>query len=144
MFSWILFIHIVGLIIGLGAVTVIDTLGFFSRKSREMTQVTIHAHHITKPLIWIGTLIVFFSWMFVLLKNGFEGIYLIKTLILLVMLINGAFLSFFVSPRLDKLIGKKVLLPNKLQIMISVSLVFSFLSWWSFVVLTVLQISSFL
>jgi len=141
MFNWILFIHLVGIIIGLGAVTVIDTLGFFSRKNKNLTQVTIHAHHVTKPLIWIGTLIVLFSWMFFLLENSLEGIYLFKTILLGIMILNGSFLSFFISPRLDKLIGKKVLLPNRLQKMISVSLVFSFLSWWMFVFLTVSSLS---
>jgi len=141
MFNWILFIHLVGIIIGLGAVTVIDTLGFFSRKNKNLTQVTIHAHHVTKLLIWIGTLIVLFSWIFFLLENSLEGIYLFKTILLGIMILNGSFLSFFISPRLDKLIGKKVLLPNRLQKMISVSLVFSFLSWWMFVFLTVSSLS---
>jgi len=141
MFNWILFIHLVGIIIGLGAVTVIDTLGFFSRKNKNLTQVTIHAHHVTKPLIWIGTLIVLFSWIFFLLENSLEGIYLFKTILLGIMILNGSFLSFFISPRLNKLIDKKVLLPNRLQKMISVSLVFSFLSWWMFVFLTVSSLS---
>lgn len=141
MFDWLLFFHLVGIIIGLGAVTVIDTLGFFSRKSKKLTQVTIYAHHVTKPLIWIGTLIVFFSWVFILFGNKVQGVYLIKTILLGIMLINGSFLSFSISPRLNKLIGKNVLLPKTLQIKIAISLVFSFLSWWTFVFLTVSQIS---
>ena len=43
------FFHLAGIIIGLGAVTVIDTMGFISRKSKEWTQVTVKAHHVTKP-----------------------------------------------------------------------------------------------
>jgi hypothetical protein len=138
-FDVFLFLHIVGLIIGLGAVTVIDVLGFNSRKSKDLTQVTIHAHHTTKPLIWIGTILVLSSWIF--LYSGIEqSLAMWKSILLVVMFINGNFLSFYVSPRLDKLIGKKVLLPGSLQSKIKVSMVISFLSWWSFVVLTVIHI----
>lgn len=57
-FNLLLFFHFVGIIIALGAVTVIDTMGFFSRHNKKKTQDTIFAHHTTKPLIWLGTVIV--------------------------------------------------------------------------------------
>jgi len=139
--EWLLFFHFVGIIIGLGAVTVIDTMGFFSRKDKKKTQDTIATHHTTKPLIWLGTIIVLITWIFMLLENSFEGIYLWKSLLLVIMLFNGAFLSFVVSPALDKLIGKNVLLPFNLQIKISISLIISFVSWWSFVALSVFALN---
>jgi hypothetical protein len=128
------FIHFVGIIIGLGAVTVIDTMGFISRNSKEWTQVTIKAHHVTKPLIWLGTLLMLFSWFFI---N--EGIYLdnVKTIIIAVLVLNGIFLSFFISPRLDKLAGKKKLISSKLKLMITFSFIISFSGWWSLVYITV-------
>ncbi len=134
-FDLILFFHIFGIIVGLGAVTVIDTMGFFSRKSKTKTQTTIQAHHITKPLIWIGTIIVLITWIFMLQEWGF--VEKTKTILLIIMLFNGSFLSFHISPRLNKLIGKKVLLPKILQIKIAMSLIISFISWWSFVLLTI-------
>ena len=135
--NWLLFFHLAGIIIGLGAVTVIDTMGFFSRKDKKKTQDTIAAHHTTKPLIWLGTIIVLITWIFMLKGNSFSGIYLWKSILLIVMLLNGSFLSFVISPALNKLIGKKVLLPNSLQVKIAISLIISFVSWWSFVALTV-------
>lgn len=139
-FNFALFFHLVGLIIGLGAVTVIDTLGFISRKSKSWTQTTIQAHHVTKPLIWLGTLIILVSWFFILNMEGVNALTFIKSLLLIVMLLNGVFLSFNISPKLDKLRNKKVLLPKKLQIKIAISMMVSFISWWSFVLLTFLQI----
>lgn len=135
--NWLLFFHLAGIIIGLGAVTVIDVMGFFSRKDKKKTQDTISAHHTTKPLIWTGTIIVLITWIFMLRGNSLEGIYLWKTLLLIVMILNGFFLSFHISPRLNRLIGKKVLLPTSLQAKITFSLVISFLSWWSFVIITI-------
>lgn len=137
--DWILFFHFAGIIIGLGAVTVIDTMGFFSRKNINKTQNTIYAHHTTKPLIWIGTLIVLITWILILLKNNFilNFVETFKTILIGVMIINGSFLSFHISPELNKRIGVKKLLPKSLQIKIAISLIVSFISWWSFVILTV-------
>jgi hypothetical protein len=128
------FLHLAGIIIALGAVTVIDTMGFISRKSKEWTQTTIKAHHVTKPLIWLGTIIMTATWLF--LYSG-QNPDIIKSVLILVLILNGSFLSFYISPRLDKLQGKKVLLPPKLQISIVFSMLVSFFSWWSLVFLTV-------
>jgi len=139
-FDFTLFFHIAGLIIGLGAVSVIDLLGFRSRNSKEQTQVTIHAHHTTKPLIWLGSTLILISWIFLVIRLGWTDFVILKSLLLFVMVLNGSFLSFYVSPRLDELIGKKVILSRELQIKITISMLISFFSWWSFVVLTVLML----
>lgn len=140
MLDWLLFFHFVGIIIGLGAVTVIDVMGFFSRNDVRKTQNTIFAHHITKPLIWIGTLIVFFTWIVMLVGNFFEGVFLWKSLLLVIMILNGCFLSFIISPKLDNMIGVKKLLNRDLKIKIGFSLIVSFVSWWTFVLLTIKMI----
>ncbi|MCR4326999.1 MAG: hypothetical protein NUV46_00260 [Nanoarchaeota archaeon] len=139
--DWILFLHFVGIIIGLGAVTVIDTMGFFSRKDKKKTQETIAAHHTTKPLIWLGTIIVLITWIILSFNQELVGVNLWKSLLLLIMVINGSFLSFSISPALDKLIGKNILLPPGLQIKIAISLIVSFVSWWSFVALSISLLS---
>lgn len=127
-------IHFAGIIIALGAVTVIDTMGFISRKSKEWTQITIKAHHVTKPLIWFGTSLMSFSWFFIYSGTYWE---IVKSIIIGILILNGIFLSFYVSPRLDKLSGKKILIPSKLQLMITFSFIVSFTGWWSLVYLTV-------
>ncbi len=134
--DWLMFFHFVGIIIGLGAVTVIDVMGFFSKKNKNKTQTTIQAHHTTKPLIWIGTIVVLITWIFILFEKGFGNIEIIKSVLLTIMIFNGSFLSFHISPSLDKLIEKKILLPQNLQIKIGITLVVSFISWWSFVLLS--------
>ena len=135
--NWLFFFHIAGIIIGLGAVTVIDFMGFISRKDKKWTQTTIQAHHVTKPLIWIGTILVVVSWIFILFNEGFTNINYLKSLLLIILILNGSFLSFYISPRLDKLTGKNILLPKTLQNKIAVSMIISFICWWSFVILTV-------
>ena len=136
-----LFLHLVGLIIGLGAVTVIDLLGFLGRKSKKWTYVTIQAHKVTKPLIWLGTILLATGFLLLFFLENFILYSETKIILLIVMIFNGAFLSFHVSPRLLKIQDKKILLPNKLQNKILVSMVFSIICWWTFVILTVLSLS---
>ncbi len=125
------FFHFVGIIIALGAVTVIDSMGFISKNSKKWTQTTIQAHHVTKPLIWIGTAIMTITYL--MMPNNWL---IIKNILIPVLIINGAFLSFYVSPRLDELAGKNVLLPLELKIKITVSMLVSFFCWWTLVYLS--------
>lgn len=131
MIEYFLFLHIAGLIIGLGAVTVIDVLGFLSRKSRYWTKITIGAHHVTKPLIWAGILLTCASWIY-LYQPTQLGI--LKTGLLLALITNGCFLSFYVSPKLDKTKG---LFDKNFQKKITISVIISFICWWSVVLITI-------
>jgi hypothetical protein len=122
-----LFLIISGYIIGLGAVTVIDTLGFLGRKSSYWTETTIRAHKVTKPLIWLGIFLILIGSYFYKNLNP----YLIY--FYLVLILNGLFLSFYVSPILlerEKSGKGKELLPKNLQIKITISFIISFLTWW--------------
>ena len=66
-----IFIVIAGYIVGLGAVTVIDILGFLGRKSSYWTEATIRAHKVTKPLIVLSFIVSDLGWwgsLFLFLK----------------------------------------------------------------------------
>jgi len=110
--DWLLFFHFAGIIIRLGAVTVIDSMGFISQKDKKWTQTTIKAHHVTKPLIWIGSFLLIVIFVFIFPREGLTSLNMTKSALLVVMVLNGSFLSFYISPRLDKLAGKNVLLPS--------------------------------
>jgi len=121
------FILIIGYIVGLGSVTVIDTLGFLGRKSSYWTETTIRTHQVTKPLIWVG--------LFLILTGSYFYKNLNPNLIYfyIVLILNGIFLSFYVSPILlerEKKGKIKEILPASLQNKIFVSFIISFLSWW--------------
>lgn len=125
------FFVISGYIVGLGAVTVIDILGFLGRKSSYWTEATIRAHKVTKPLIWAGIFLLISGSILLNLPNYFFYIYLL-------LILNGIFLSFYVSPYLLKMESKgkqKELLPNSLQNKIVISFIFSFLGWWGSLIL---------
>jgi hypothetical protein len=140
-----LFIFIAGFIVGLGAVTVIDIHGFLGRKSSYWTEATIKTHKVTKPLIWIGISLAIIGG-FILYRNElFFGIPLYHSLIACVLIVNGIFLSFYVSSFLLKKEheGKQgELLPASLQNKIIISLIISDIGWWGGLFLFVFYITS--
>lgn len=128
-----LFVLIAGFIIGLGAVTVIDIHGFLGRKSSYWTEATIRAHKVTKPLIWAGITLAVIGGFIFYRNESLSVIPLYHALIAAALILNGIFLSFYVSPFLLKKEseGKQgELLPASLQNKIVVSLIVSDIGWW--------------
>ena len=134
---------IAGFIIGLGAVTVVDMHGFLGRTSGYWTEATIRAHKITKPLIWLGIALAIIGGVMLYANVPFAGIPVWHTVIACVLVLNGCFLSFVVSPFLlqrEKEGRATELLPQELQTKITLSFIVSFVGWWGAVVLLVMYI----
>ncbi|MDQ5952832.1 MAG: hypothetical protein QG551_60 [Patescibacteria group bacterium] len=139
-----IFITIAGFIVGLGAVTVIDIHGFLARKSHYWTEATIRSHKVTKPLIWIGIFLVLVGTIF-LFQSGYisESQLITRLLLIIVLIVNGCFLSFNISPKLLKQErdgNSDKLLTKKMQKNITISFLISFFGWWSLVLLFALHI----
>lgn len=139
-----LFIFIAGFIIGLGAVTIIDIHGFLGRKSSYWTEATTRTHKVTKPLIWFGTMLAVLGGAIFYRNESLSGIPLYHTLIACVLILNGLFLSFYVSPFLlqrEREGKQSELLPPSLQHKIVVSLLISDIGWWGGLALLVLYLT---
>jgi hypothetical protein len=135
-----IFLFTAGFIVGLGAITVIDIHGFLGRTSSYWTEATTRTHKVTKPLIWIGLFAAISGACITYRDVGLEGVPLLQGIIAVILVLNGIFLSFYVSPFLLKREreGKgKDLLPGPLQSKIAVSFVISFIGWWGEVLLFV-------
>jgi hypothetical protein len=134
---WI-FITIAGFVIGLGAVTVIDLHGFLGRKSGYWTQATIRTHKVTKPLIWVGTFIAIVGSVGLYWSDGWTVLHGVQTMIASLLVLNGAWLTFWLSPRLLTREGEgkdQEVLPSSWQRAITISFLVSFVGWWSEVAL---------
>lgn len=128
-----LFVMIAGFVIGLGAVTVIDIHGFLGRKSSYWTEATIRTHKVTKPMIWVGTILAIIGGFIFYRNVPFAGVPLYHAIIACVLILNGLFLSFYVSPFLLKMEREGragELLPQTLQNKIMLSLIISDIGWW--------------
>jgi len=138
-----LFIFIAGFVIGLGAVTVIDLHGFLGRKSSYWTLATTRTHKVTKPLIWIGIGLTIIGGIIFYRNEAFDSIPLFQSLIVVILILNGLFLSFKVSPFLlerERQNKSDELLPPSWQKKITASFVVSFLGWWGGLFLLVVYI----
>ncbi|MEX0934901.1 MAG: hypothetical protein WDZ70_01065 [Candidatus Paceibacterota bacterium] len=138
-----LFLFLAGFIIGLGAVTVIDIHGFLGRKSRYWSEATIRTHKVTKPMIWAGIFLAIVGGVIFYRGENFSGILLIHTIIASVLIINGYFLSFKVSPfllRREREGRADELLPDSWKRKITVSLIVSDIGWWGGLLLLVLYL----
>jgi len=135
-----LFLLIAGFVIGLGAVTVIDIHGFLGKKSSYWTEATTRTHKVTKPLIWVGIFLAILGGILYFRNEPFSGLPMYLSLIAIVLVLNGLFLSFSVSPYLlkkEKEGRASEILPESWQKKIIVSLIFSDLGWWGSLVLVV-------
>ncbi len=133
-----LFLHLAGFVIGLGAVTVIDLLGFLGRESCYWTETTVRAHKVTKPLIWIGMALAVAGGA--LWHGAWTPISTAQAVIAAALVLNGCFLTFVVSPFLlerESLGCSRELIPSWMQRRITVSFLVSFAGWWSALALTV-------
>jgi hypothetical protein len=127
------FLFIAGFIIGLGAVTVIDIHGVLGRKSPYWTETTIRTHKVTKPMIWFGLIFATIGALITYRNIGFTGVVPLQALIGIVLVLNGSFLSFYVSPFLLKRERdgrERELIPESLQIKLIISGMLSFIGWW--------------
>lgn len=139
-----LFLLIAGFIIGLGAVTVIDWHGFLARKSHYWTEATIRTHKVTKPLIWVGTCLAILGGVLFYWGQPFWGIPMWHAIIAIMLILNGMFLSFSVSPFLlerERMGYADELLPTAWQRKVAVSFILSDIGWWTAVVLLVVYLT---
>lgn len=128
-----LFLFIGAFVVGLGAVTVIDIHGFLGRKSAYWTEATTRTHKVTKPLIWLGILLAVVGGSIFYRNESISPIPMIHAAIAVILILNGIFLTFKVSPYMlkrEKEGHSSELLPSSWQNKIMVSLIVSDLGWW--------------
>lgn len=138
-----LFLFLAGFVVGLGAVTVIDIHGFLGRTSPYWTEATTRTHKVTKPMIWIGITLATIGGLLFYRNQPFSGIPVIHLSIVPVLILNGCYLSFRVSPFLldrEKQGRSRELLPMPLQRRIIAGLIISDIGWWSGLFLLVLYL----
>jgi hypothetical protein len=138
-----LYLHLAGFVIGLGAVTVIDLHGFLGRRSAYWTEATSRTHKVTKPLIWTGLLLAAVGAAMFHSQDGWSQILVVQATIAIFLVLNGVFLSFWVSPFLlerEKEGRASELLPDSWQKGITIAFIISFVGWWGELFLTVWQL----
>jgi len=138
-----LFLFLAGFVVGLGAVTVIDLHGFLGRKSPYWTEATTRTHKVTKPLIWLGMFTAIAGGTILYRESGLSGVAAFQALLAAILVLNGLFLTFRVSPFLlgrEREGRQSELLPAAWQRKIVVSFIVSLIGWWGALFLLVWHI----
>lgn len=93
-----LFFEFLGIIIAFGSTLVLFALLLMSRKSKEITQLTVTLNSMVKPVILLGIAITTIVWLYVMYKNPFNIEGIVNTILLVVLII----FNWYVSSKLAK------------------------------------------
>jgi hypothetical protein len=130
----LLFIHLVSLITGFGAVIVIDTFGLlWILKKVKMSFVTQVAN-VTQRLIWLGyTGLVLTGIPLILMKESISGLSTLKIFVVLLVGLNGVYLHFIKKSMGEVSDDMQVSNLNKFRITLATTI--SQAGWWTAIVI---------
>jgi hypothetical protein len=93
-----LFLEFLGIIIAFGSTLVLFAMLLMSRKSKELTQLTVKLSSAIKPVIWLGIVITTIVWLYVMYKNPLNIDGIVNTILLIVLII----FNWYVGSKLAK------------------------------------------
>jgi hypothetical protein len=119
-----LFFLFVGIILALGTIMVKFSMLIRSRKSEEISKLTVQVAGALKPVMWLGIAITLIVWLYVMIKNPFNIEGIVNTILLIIAII----LSWNISKKLVNLeYGKTPLVIPIICVIL----------WWIFVYLAI-------
>src|SRR3989338_9444425 len=124
-----LFVHLASLIIGFGAVLVIDTFGLLMLLGKQPLEQVKKVARVTQMLIWIGWGGMVVSGVnLIWLKGYVDNLTKIKLFFVLAVGLNGIFLHF-ISKSMQNISDDRQT-PKLLKFRIGLATVISQLGWW--------------
>ncbi len=119
-----LFLEFVGLVLALGSVMILYVMLIKSRKSEELTELTIKVSGVLKPVMWIGILITAVVWFYVMYKNPLNIVGIVNSLLLIILVV----MSWYLGSKIAKVeFGKLPLISMTIFVVL----------WWIFVYLSI-------
>jgi len=119
-----LFLEFLGLILALGSIMVLYSMLIKSRKSEELTAITLKVSGVLKPVMWFGILITAVVWFYVLYKDPSNIVGIVNSLLIIILVI----LSWHLGNKIAKVeFGKLPLFSMTIFVVL----------WWIFVYLAI-------
>ena len=94
-----LFFEFLGIILALGSIMVLFAMLIMSRKSEEITQLTIKVNSAIRPVLWLGIIITAIVWIYVMSKDPLNIVGIINSILLVILII----LSWYVGSKISKM-----------------------------------------
>lgn len=115
-----LFLQFLGIILALGSLMVLFSMLIMSRKSTEITQLTVKVNDALNPVLWIGIIITTIVWIYIMSKNPLNIMGLVNSILLAILII----LSWNTGSKISKMeFGKLPLIRVTILVIL----------WWIFV-----------
>ncbi|MFH1221718.1 MAG: hypothetical protein V1492_01395 [Candidatus Micrarchaeota archaeon] len=129
----LLFLQLLGIALVLGAMNVSE---FWSLFISGAERYAIAVRYARSSSLWLGTLFVAVTWAFFLMQNPVNLLGILKTVLLMLLIINATLFYLTLSPKVDKS-GRNKAIPDKdLHTGLMVRIALSVLGWWSVLLLT--------
>ncbi|HYC79963.1 MAG TPA: hypothetical protein VEC17_02965 [Candidatus Binatia bacterium] len=132
LYYFLLFAHLVGLVIGFGAVLVIDAFGFFwlIKAFKVDLHLVRRVADITQRLIWVGFFLLVLTGIPMLAMKGVvSNLTIIKLFLVFMVGMNGVFLHY-IKKGLDALGSEIINVPSRYYFRIGLASTISQLGWW--------------
>lgn len=94
-----LFFEFLGIILALGSIMVLFAMLIMSRKSEEITQLTVKVNSVIRPVLWLGIIITIIVWIYVMSKDPLNIVGIINSILLVILII----LSWYVGSKISKM-----------------------------------------
>ena len=128
-FTVALFVHLVSLVVGFGAVVVVDMFGLLWLARRVPLSLVNRVAGVTQRLIWLGWSGLVVSGLVLISKKGFvDNLTLIKLFFVAMLGANGLFLHT-IKKRMEALSDDAIMTPD-LKRQVGFSSFISQLGWW--------------
>ncbi len=128
------FIHLISLVVGFGAVIVVDTFGLLWVLKKIKLETVNQTANITQRLIWLGWLgLVASGTALVVMRGSVSHITMIKIFFVAMLGVNGIFLHL-IKKNFDKLVSLETV-PLIYKFRIGLTSVISQLGWWGAIVI---------
>jgi hypothetical protein len=115
-----LFFEFLGIILALGSIMVLFSMIMMSRKSEEVTKLTIKLNDAIKPVLWAGIIVTTIVWVYVMSKDPLNIVGLVNSILLIILIV----LSWYTSSKIAKMeFGNLPLISSTVLIVL----------WWIFV-----------
>ncbi|WP_321422545.1 hypothetical protein [uncultured Methanobacterium sp.] len=118
-----LFFEFLGIIIAFGSTLVLFSMLLMSRKSKELTLLTVKLSSAVKPVIWLGIVLTTIVWLYVMYKNPFNIEGIVNTILLVVLII----FNWYVGSKLARAEFGKLPLPS-MTVFIILWLIYTYLA----------------
>ncbi len=92
-----LFLEFLGLVLALGSIMVLYVMLIKSRKSEELTELTLKVSGVLKPIIWFGILITAIVWFYVMYNDPLNIVGIVNSIILVILVVMNWYLGNKIS-----------------------------------------------